>query len=557
MSLQLLHRFTVQPKPTCMAFSSLQPNIFVVGYENGSVTSFEIMRDGSTRAYRTYKGHKSSISSICVAKDVNTFAAGSVGGSIRIWDLNSGESLGSLRGHGQTVTGLGFFSDALFLVSCGHDAKVRVHDLSRMGTIMQVEFEGFPTWTSFSPHGRWIVCANDEGLIRIWDLQDSKSPVASFNDFNNAVTDIIFHDSDCYMVAVSEDRNCIFYNLETFEKLAVCEPNMGPIHKCFLDATSGYLVTVTGNCIRSYTSPGAGLAGHMPAGWNQAPLAISPAPLGMDGSMVFACINRSTIELYVGDAPTDVQSRSQNTGAQSPKRIRTPVHEPKPHHIEAVPIRPEVSMVTPTQQPTHAPGKTIIGVSDTPIGISPSAFLATNTPIMQTVPNERAVMRQVSEDSTSMLTVLSTRLTHLRTAAALWQKNQAKCISTLAHNRDESVLADFIKHVILGKNLSLKIAALVLPHISPLLNSKYEAFVSAGLTLIGDVCDAFRGVIRTSLAVKPTGVDISHEERYNRCQRVVECLINFRKILQTLSSRESNIGASAADVMSRIDECVR
>jgi WD40 repeat protein len=110
--------------------------------------------------------------------------------SIRLWDVASGESLGTLDGHTDIVWGVAFSPDGQMLASVSRDATARVWDWRNGTLIKSLDFPGDAVSVSFSPDGRILAVGGvDEPLNQIqnaavWTYSiDSWRPLIKFPEY--------------------------------------------------------------------------------------------------------------------------------------------------------------------------------------------------------------------------------------------------------------------------------------------------------------------------------------------------------------------------------------
>jgi WD40 repeat protein len=73
-----------------------------------------------------------------------------------------------LGGHEGVVTGVSFNPDATVLASSGFDGKVRLWDMESGAQLSTLTNQDLPLeGADFSPNGRHVVTAGDDGTIRI------------------------------------------------------------------------------------------------------------------------------------------------------------------------------------------------------------------------------------------------------------------------------------------------------------------------------------------------------------------------------------------------------
>ena len=92
--------------------------------------------------------------------------------TVRLWDAVSGrEVLPPLRGHTEPVVRLAFSPDGRRLVSGGMDSTVRVWDATTGQEVgfSPLEDRHYVAGVAYSPDGRWLASAGWDSIVRVWD----------------------------------------------------------------------------------------------------------------------------------------------------------------------------------------------------------------------------------------------------------------------------------------------------------------------------------------------------------------------------------------------------
>ena len=114
---------------------------------------------------------------VAVFPDGRRVVSGGKDGSVRVWDVGSGECVCILEGHADSVA---VFPDGRRVVSSGRgrlvsggfeDGLVRVWDVASGECVRSLEgpFGSTPVVAVF-PDGRWVVSGSGDGLVRVWDV---------------------------------------------------------------------------------------------------------------------------------------------------------------------------------------------------------------------------------------------------------------------------------------------------------------------------------------------------------------------------------------------------
>ncbi|KAH8893773.1 WD40 repeat-like protein [Thozetella sp. PMI_491] len=175
---------------TAIAQSKSDPDVFAVGYEDGSIRLW----DGKiATTIVSFNGHKSAVTILAFDKAGVRLASGSKDTDILLWDLVAEVGLYKLRGHKDQITGLRFVEPSLqlqegedgeamavdqasmgegFLLTTGKDALIKLWDLSSRHCIeTHVAQTNGECWAlGVSPDLSGCVTAGNEGELKVWAL---------------------------------------------------------------------------------------------------------------------------------------------------------------------------------------------------------------------------------------------------------------------------------------------------------------------------------------------------------------------------------------------------
>ncbi|KAK3393169.1 hypothetical protein B0H63DRAFT_425001 [Podospora didyma] len=183
------HDENCRAQVTAIAQSRTDPDLFAVGYEDGSIRLWD---NKIATAVINFNGHKSAITVLAFDKTGVRLASGSKDTDVIIWDLVAEVGQYKLRGHKDQITGLRFIEPEAqvqgedgdlamvvdiedsegFLLTTGKDALIKLWDLSSRHCIeTHVAQTNGECWAlGVSPDFSGCVTAGNDGEMKVWAL---------------------------------------------------------------------------------------------------------------------------------------------------------------------------------------------------------------------------------------------------------------------------------------------------------------------------------------------------------------------------------------------------
>ena len=120
------------------------------------------------------------MSGVAITPDGRRAVSASEDNTLRVWDLESGQSLRTLEGHSIRVTRVAITPDGRRAVSASWDKTLRVWDLESGKELALLTADGPMTSCAVSLDGRTIVAGDASGrvhLLRLVEADKTKPPV--------------------------------------------------------------------------------------------------------------------------------------------------------------------------------------------------------------------------------------------------------------------------------------------------------------------------------------------------------------------------------------------
>ena len=124
---------------------------------------------------RTLSGHQATISRLVFSSDDRTLASADEGGTIKLWDLTTGQAKDSFSTGGK-VTALRFAPNGQMLASAGEDKTISLWDLRSDGLRVKLKkHDATVNALAFSPDGQLLASGSDDRTVIIWEILSGKS----------------------------------------------------------------------------------------------------------------------------------------------------------------------------------------------------------------------------------------------------------------------------------------------------------------------------------------------------------------------------------------------
>jgi guanine nucleotide-binding protein subunit beta-2-like 1 protein len=181
---------------TQIATTPEAPNMFLSSSRDRTIIVWELKHDGDVYAApkRSLHGHSHFVSDVVISSDGQFALSGSWDGTLRLWDLITGESTRRFVGHTGDVLSVAFSADNRQIVSGSRDKTIKLWN-TLAECKYTIEDDCHSEWVScvrFSPSttNPIIVSSGWDKAVKVWNLNNCKLKTNHFGHsaYLNTVT---------------------------------------------------------------------------------------------------------------------------------------------------------------------------------------------------------------------------------------------------------------------------------------------------------------------------------------------------------------------------------
>uniref|UniRef100_A0A8C2WEV6 Katanin p80 WD40 repeat-containing subunit B1 n=1 Tax=Cyclopterus lumpus TaxID=8103 RepID=A0A8C2WEV6_CYCLU len=574
----------------CVQFNTSEEQV-AAGSQSGSIRVWDLE---AAKILRTLMGHKANITSLGFHPYGDFLASSSMDTNIKLWDVRRKGYVFRYKGHTQAVRSLAFSPDGKWLASASDDSTVKLWDLNQGKMI--TEFKSHTAAVNiiqFHPNEYLLASGSSDRTIKLWDLEKF-TMIGSLEADTTPVRSVFFSSdgsclysgaTDCLRIFGWEPDRCfdvVPVGWGKVSDLAVCNQQLiGVSHQ--LSSVSSYVVDLK----RVKKSGGSVIQGIIQ---DNQPLAEPKDPKGSAlrrnyerPTTTCSSQRRSPSE----DEADEKVSSAEIHNAEDFKEIFQPknaISRTPPRTSEPFPAPPEDASVcetlnshvtkqvcvcvcvfkapplassTPVQRvepinlvtAVKSKPKIIPSSRNEPIGLNVADFLPVSSSkheTMRDVVIDEESLSQLKKGHDTMCVMLRSRHKNLETVRSVWAREDIKsALAAAVSMNDLSIVVDILNIINLQSLWKLDLCTTILPQIDQLLHSKYESYIQTGCTSLKLIMKHFWMLISDTLKATPSvGVDITREERHQKCRACCKQLKNLSHLVKNKAAQVGRHGSA-------------
>ncbi|MEG4840245.1 WD40 domain-containing protein [Microcoleus sp. B9-D4] len=182
----------------------------------------------TTELIGTLTGHSDRVNSVAISYDGKMLVSGSSDETIKFWNLHSGDLLCTFPGHSMEVNSVAINPNGLVIASCGGaDNTIKLWNL-RSGELLRT-LRGHSDNVNavvFSPDGKILASGSSDATSKVWDVESGKL-LRTLSGLNVGVNSVAIAPDGQILASVSNDYTIKLRNLHTGSLLRILNTNSG------------------------------------------------------------------------------------------------------------------------------------------------------------------------------------------------------------------------------------------------------------------------------------------------------------------------------------------
>jgi len=166
------------------------------------------------------RGHSGIVESVAFSPDGKLLASGSGDGSLIVWNVETREKIREMKGHGGEVPSVAFSPDSKLLASGGNDNAIRLWNAQTLQLVAELKgHKDIVSGVAFSPDGKTLASTSFDDKVRLWDVQ-TQQLVGEFDEHTQDVLSLAYSPDGKLVASAGNDLTILLWDVDAQSWLA-------------------------------------------------------------------------------------------------------------------------------------------------------------------------------------------------------------------------------------------------------------------------------------------------------------------------------------------------
>ena len=184
-------------------------------------------RDGTVKLWniktgeeiRTLRGHQSGIPDVSISPDGETLASASEDGTVKLWNMETGQEIRTLRGHQSRVMSVRISLDGKTVASGSHDGTVKLWNMKTGKEIRTLPgHQSKIKSVRISPDGETLASAGNDGIVKLWNTKTGEE-IRTLRGHQSEVNSLSISSNGETLASASDNGIVKLWNIKTGEEI--------------------------------------------------------------------------------------------------------------------------------------------------------------------------------------------------------------------------------------------------------------------------------------------------------------------------------------------------
>ena len=203
---------------------------------------------------KSFLGHTDRVTSVAFSADGKRIVSGSWDNTVKVWDVDKGQDILTLKGHTGPVESVAISADGNRIVSGSRDQTLKVWDAATGQEVLTLK--GHTNWVTsvaFSADGKRIVSGSGDLLdrikpaeVKLWEA-DTGQEVLTLKGHTNRVTSVAFSADGKRIVSGSDDKTVKVWAADTGQDILTLKGHTADVYSVAFSSDGKHIVSGSGD----------------------------------------------------------------------------------------------------------------------------------------------------------------------------------------------------------------------------------------------------------------------------------------------------------------------